>query len=543
MPQPKRQQSSTQEVSIRQIAEQEFMRCAVDPVYFFKKYAKIEHPIKGRINFDLYPFQEDVLRDLKDNRFNIVNKSRQMGITTLLAGDSLHNMLFVEGFKIVVIATTQETARLIVDKVQLMYEFLPEFLKQGVTVTNNNKLTFSLSNGSSILAKSSSPSAARGLAASRLILDEFAHADGAEEIWEASQATLSTGGSCTIMSTPNGVGNAFHQIWQAAVEGRAEDGLHRFNAINLPWNLHPERDERWFELQVSQLGKRKAAQEFECDFISSGHTVIDGETIKWYDDNMVKDPIEKRGIGGDIWIWKYPDYTRSYLLTADVARGDGEDYSSFHIIDVETLEQIAEFKGKVDTQAFGHMLVSIGTEYNHALLVIDNKNIGWSTVQVCLDRGYKNLYYSYKHDPYLDEAVHLTKGYDLKNKEDMVPGFTITNMIRPVLISKLENYFREKSPKIYSKRFTNELFVFMWINGKPQAQKGYNDDLVMAYAMALYVRDTALRLRQLGIELIRTSLQNVHKPVYKQKPAGMDRWRMNVGNTQESLTWLLDKKR
>lgn len=545
MPQPRRQQTAetTKQVSIKQLAEQEFVRCAVDPIYFFKRYAKIEHPMQGRVLFDLYPFQEDVLRDLKDHRFNIINKSRQMGITTLLAGHSMYKMLFTDGFKIVVIATTQETARLIVDKVQLMYEFLPDFLKQGLSIVNNNKLSFSLSNGSSIVAKSSSPSAARGLACSLLILDEFAHADGADEIWEASQATLSTGGSCVMMSTPFGVGNVFHQTWQAAIEGRHEEGLEAFNPINLPWNLHPDRDQRWFELQVAQLGKRKAAQEFECDFLASGHTVIDSEDITWFNENTVQEPIEKRGLGGDIWIWEYPDYTKSYVTIADPSRGDGEDCSAFIIFEVESMRQVAEFKGKVDTQTFGHMLVAISTEYNNAMLVIDNKNIGWSTVQVALDRNYKNLYYSYKHDPYLDEAVHLTKGYDLKNKEDMVPGFTISTKIRPVLISKLEQYCRERGPIIRSKRLTNEFFVFVWTNGKAQAQKGYNDDLVMCAAMFFYVRDTALRLRQLGIELIRTSLSAVHKPIYKAKPVGADKWNMMVNGQQESMEWLLDKKR
>ena len=540
MPQPRRQ-TQNNDVSIRKIAEQEFITCAVDQIYFFKKYALIEHPMKGRINFNLYPFQEDVLRQLKDYRFNIINKSRQMGITTLMAGDSLHNMLFTDGFKIVVIATTQETARLIVDKVQLMYEFLPDFLKQGIEIVNNNKLSFSLSNGSSIIAKSSSPTAARGLAASRLILDEFAHADGADEIWEAAQATLSTGGSCVIMSTPFGIGNAFHQIWQQAVEGRTGEGNQVFNPINLPWNLHPDRDDRWFELQVAQLGKRKAAQEFCCDFESSGHTIIDSEDLAWYVANSVQDPIEKRGLGGDIWVWRYPDYTNSYCLVCDVARGDGEDYSAFHIFEVENMDQVVEFKGKVDTQTLGHMIVALATEYNNALLVIDNKNIGWSTVQVALDRKYDNLYYSYKHDPYLDESVHLTKGYDLKNKEDMVPGFTIGTKIRPVMISKLEQYVREREVKIRSKRTVNEFQVFIWTQGKAQAQKGYSDDLTMALSMFFYVRDTALRLRQMGIELIRTTLRSVHKPIYKANRLGADKWEMQVNGKSESIKWLVGR--
>jgi hypothetical protein len=206
---------------------------------------------------------------------------------------------------------------------------------------------------------------------------------------------------------------------------------------------------------------------------------------------------------------------------------------------VESLEQVAEYEGKIDTNMFGNMLVSVATEYNDALLVIDNKNIGWSTVQVCLDKGYKNLYYSYKNDPYLDENIHLMKRYDLKNKEDMIPGFTTTHVLRPVMISKLEMYTREKSPILHSKRLINQFSVFMWINGKPQAQNGYNDDLVLCFCMFLYVRDTALRLRQMGIELVKQSITNVHKNVYNPAKQSHPAWEQRIGNHSESLKWLL----
>lgn len=174
MPTPKRkqQESVDNNASIRKIAEQEFIRCAVDPVHFFKKYAKIQHPQRGKINFELYPFQEDTLRAFKDNRFNIILKSRQMGISTLVAGYALHSMMFNDDFKVLVIATKQEVAKNLVQKVQLMFEFLPDFLKQGITIVNNNKLGLLMSNGSSIKAVASSPDAARSESLSLLVIDE-----------------------------------------------------------------------------------------------------------------------------------------------------------------------------------------------------------------------------------------------------------------------------------------------------------------------------------------------------------------------------------
>jgi len=531
----------SESANLRTVIQEEFLKSAVDSVHFFKKYAKIQHPMKGKILFNLYPFQEDTVRLFKEHRFNIVLKSRQMGISTLCAGHCLHQMIFNEDFKILVIATKQDVAKNLVQKVQIMWEFLPAWMKQGLTIVNNNKLSLVFSNGSEIKAVSSSPDAARSEALSLLILDEFAFVDCAEEIWTSAQSTLATGGSCIMLSTPNGIGNLFHKTWQHAIEGTPEEGLDKFNPILLPWHLHPDRDQKWRDNQDSLLGKRLASQECDADFLSSGHTVIESEILQWYEKEHIADPVERRGIGGDYWIWKYPDYTRTYLICADPARGDGEDYSAFHVIDVETVEQVAEYRGKIDTQMFGSLLVSVATEYNNATLIIDNRNIGWSTIQYVIDSGYKNLYYSFKNDPYLDENIHLRKAYDLKQKEDMIPGYSITVKSRPVLISKLDIYFRDKAPIIHSRRFLNELQVFFWIDGKPQAQRGFNDDLVMAFCMGLMIRDTSLKLRMLGIDLVKRTLKTTHKTVFKPQPTGMAKWEMNVGKAgnRENLKWLL----
>lgn len=526
--------------NLRSVIQEEFLKSAVDPVHFFKKYAKIQHPMKGKILFNLYPFQEDAIRVIRDNRFVIIGKSRQMGISTLTAGIALHSMIFQSDFKILVIATKQEVAKNLVQKVQIMWEFLPSFLKQGLSIVNNNKLSLVFSNGSEINAVSSSPDSARSHALSLLIFDEMAFCESSDEIWTSAQATLSTGGSAILLSTPNGRVGMFHDIWEKAEEGTEEFGI-KFVPIKLPWYLHPERDQNWRNQQDVLLGKRMAAQEFDVDFLTSGHTVIEHETLQWYEKEHIKEPIERRGIGGDYWIWKYPDYTRTYLVCADISRGDGEDYSAFHVIDVETVEQVAEFKSKIDTQMMGNLLVSVATEYNNAVLIIDNRNIGWSTIQVVIDSGYKNLYYSFKNDPYLDENIHLRKAHDLKQKEDMVPGYSITVKTRPVLISKLDIYFRDKAPIIHSTRFLNELHAFMWIDGKPQAAKGKNDDLVMAFCMGLMIRDTSLKLRMLGIDLVKRTLKTTHKTVFKPQPLGAANWEMNVGRqgNKENLKWLL----
>jgi len=290
------------------------------------------------------------------------------------------------------------------------------------------------------------------------------------------------------------------------------------------------------------LGERGAAQECDCDFISSGHTVIDGSILLEFDEKCI-DPIEKRGFDNAYWIWEYPDYAKDYLVVADVARGDGGDWSTFHVIDIESVTQVAEYKGKLPPKDFGNMLVTVATEWNNALLAIENANIGWAAIQPALDRNYENIFYTYKDDGYVDTDVQLKKGYDMKDKSQMVPGVSTTTKTRPLMISALEMYMRERTPVIRSKRLIQELFVFIWLNGKAQSQSGYNDDLVMAFCIGLWLRDTSLKLRQQGIELTKRSLSQFQKTdpvIYTGKPStSADGWSWNNGHNDEDLTWLI----
>jgi hypothetical protein len=500
-----------------------------------RNYCYIQHPKRGKIKFNLFPFQEDSLSELRDNRYNVILKSRQLGISTLSAGFALWSMLFAEDFNVLVIATTQEVAKNLVTKVRVMHDNLPSWLKG--TVEADNKLSLKFKNGSQIKAVSSATTGARSEALSLLIVDEAAFIRNIEEIWIASQATLSTGGGAIVLSTPNGVGNWFHQTW-----ADAESGINGFHTIKLHWQVHPERDQAWRNEQTQLLGERGAAQECDCDFVSSGHTVVDGPLLLEYD-TRCEEPLERRGFDGNYWVWEYPDYAKDYTVVADVARGDGADFSTFQIFDVESVRQVAEYKGKIAPNDFGNMLVTVATEWNNALLAIENANIGWAAIQPALDRGYQNLHYTYKDDGYTDASVQLKKGYDMKDKSQMVPGVSTTSRTRPLMISALEMYMRQKTPAIRSKRLIQELLVFVWLNGKAQAQQGYNDDLVMAFAITLWLRDTALKLRQQGIDLNKRALSQFQKTnpvIYTGKIKPNDTgWNWNPGDGDQDLTWLI----
>jgi hypothetical protein len=480
------------------VIKQEYLRCKKDPVHFMRKYCYIQHPQRGRIQFNLYPFQEKVLTLMRDNPYSIILKSRQLGISTLSAGYSLWLMVFHKDKNILCIATKQETAKNMVTKVKFMYENLPSWLK--IDAEENNKLTLRLTNGSQIKATSASSDAGRSEAVSLLLIDEAAFIDNIGEIWASAQQTLATGGGCIALSTPYGTGNWFHQTW-----ARAEAAENDFLPIKLPWYVHPERDQTWRDKQDELLGDpRMAAQECDCDFSTSGDIVFYPEYIEYYEKTYVKEPLEKRGADQNLWVWESPDYSRDYMVVADVARGDGKDYSACHVIDIENNVQVAEYKGQIGTKEYGHLLVGLATEYNEALLVVENANIGWATLQVCIDRSYPNLYYSPKSESNVDS--YFEKYMDTSK---MTAGFTMSSRTRPMVIGKFQEYIGDKGVTFQSKRLVEEMRVFVWKNGRGEAQQGYNDDLVMAFGIAMYIRDTALKYKQRGIDITRNALNNI----------------------------------
>ena len=225
-----------------------------------------------------------------------------------------------------------------------MWENLPSWLK--VDSAENNKLSLRLANGSKIQAKSSNADAARSEAVSLLVIDEAAFIDNIAETWASAQQTLATGGGAIVLSTPYGTGNWFHQTWV-----RAEAGENDFLPIKLPWFVHPERDQKWRDAQDALLGDpRLAAQECDCDFSTSGDIVFYNEHLEFYEKSYIKDPLERRGADQNLWVWENADYSRSYMVLADVARGDGKDFSTCHVMDIETNVQVAEYKGQIGTK-------------------------------------------------------------------------------------------------------------------------------------------------------------------------------------------------
>ena len=519
---------------IKEVIKKQYIKCAQDPAYFMKKYCMIQHPIKGKIPFELYDFQDKTVNEFQEHRMNVILKARQLGISTLTAGYALWMMTFHQDKNVLVIATKQEVAKNLVTKVRVMHANLPSWLKQRCV--EDNKLNLRYMNGSQIKAVSSGPEAARSEALSLLILDEAAFIDKIDDIWTAAQSTLTTGGSCIALSTPNGVGNWFHRTW---VE--AEEATGMFNPIKLHWTVHPDRGDEWRKEQDTLLGPSNAAQECDCDFLTSGTGVIDAMILENLRKSHCIEPTEKRGIDSNMWVWEQPNYNKDYIVCADVGRGDSADYSAFHVIELESLTQVAEYKGRINTKDFGNMLVSVATEYNDALLIVENNNIGWATIQQIIDRDYPNLFYTSKDLQYVDVQHQVTNKHYREEKK-MVAGFSTTSKTRPLIISKLEEFFREESVVVRSNRLIDELQTFVYINNRAEAMRGYNDDLVMSFAIGLWVRDTALRLRTQGVELTKKTLSKMmdNEGLYTNDDINRnDSWDWETGKEKESLEWLL----
>lgn len=234
------------------------------------------------------------------------------------------------------------------------------------------------------------------------------------------------------------------------------------------------------------MSKRQIAQELECNFNTSGETVIDPECMKWLLDN-VREPKHRTGFDRNFWIWEEFDPSCNYLAVADVSRGDGADYSTLHMIKLETLEIVGEYQGKPTPDMYANFLNQVGREFGNAMLVVENNNIGYTVLDKLVEYGYPNLYYSVK------STHEYIEQHQAEVRNSAVAGFTTSMKTRPLIVAKLEEFIRNKLITIYSSRTINEMKTFIWRNGKPQAMKGYHDDLIMALAIGCWVRDTALQ--------------------------------------------------
>ena len=487
---------------------EEIIKCGKDPAYFIKKYVKIQHPTKGTLDFQTYPFQDDCLKQFEEHRLNIVLKSRQLGLSTVSAAYAVWKAIFYKDKNILVIATKLPTAMNFIKKVKFALDNLPPWLL--LPKYEPTKQSISFSNGSQITAIPTSDDAGRSEALSLLIIDEAAFIRDFDTIWTGLAPTFSTGGSAIILSTPNGVGGQYYRLWT-----EAEAGQNDFNPIRLPWTVHPEHDQAWFDKETRSLPRRKVAQEYLCDFISSGDTFLQPNDL---DDlrAQIMDPVEKAGHDRNVWIWSPPVSGHTYVISADVARGDAADYSAFHIIDVEDCEVAAEYMGKVPPEKLADMLNEWGKKYNEALIIPENNTFGYFVNTKLRDQlGYKRLYYDKNRgDPF---------NYIPTDRDEM-PGFPTTQKSRVQILTKLEELIRNKQLKSYSRRLHDQLQSFVWNGNKPMAGKDSHDDLIMSLAIGCWLVEGGEGISEQAKQMAYSMLEatRIHKKDMGGLPGGID---------------------
>jgi hypothetical protein len=259
-----------------------------------------------------------------------------------------------------------------------------------------------------------------------------------------------------------------------------------FHGIKLPWTVHPEHGQDWFEEQCRNLDPRGIQQELLCSFLGSGHTYLHEGALE-YLNSTVQPPIERFGDDGGIWVWKYPETGHNYIISADVARGDSEDYSTAHVIDTTSDEVVAEYQGKIPPDRYAELLADLGERYFKALICPENNTFGLATAYKLRDMKYPNLYY----EKFAKSGIY--QHYTPEEVKDLMPGISTTVKNRQQILAKLEEVIRNKKIRVYSSRFAEEAKTFIWNSnvsgGKAQAMKGYNDDLIMSLAIGCYLYD------------------------------------------------------
>ncbi|MBV1929313.1 MAG: hypothetical protein KUG81_07365 [Gammaproteobacteria bacterium] len=567
---------------------QEIITCTKSAEYFLSNHGWVYHPRKGHVKFDLFEYQVESLESYQQNRFNIVLKSRQTGFSTLTAGYIAWLIMFHKAKEIVVVANKQDNAQGFIRKIKTFIKLTPDWMVPALESDNMKSIV--LANGSKVTAQATTGDAGRSESLSLLVIDEAAMIENskADDLWAAAYPTLSLGGSAIIISTPKGVASFYHKQWLASVNKESD-----FQPLVAHWTDHPvyggeavwdcqkcggQQDHGnmnplkpnvvcvscgensllptspWYVEQKKQLGDpRKVAQELDMDFLGSGDQVITEEFIK-NAEKECKVPLRIGGWDNNLWVWVEPETDHEYLISADVARGDGSDHSACHVIDLHTRQQVAEYKGKLPPDLYAKFLMELGYEYNEALLVTEANSVGYATCLKLVEDAYPNIFYSIKGMHGRDRNK-LEKAY--KNKESMVPGFQTTLTTRPLLIAQLEQEVRTGTFTIRSTRLISELRTLIYHNGRPEAMHGYNDDLAISAGIALFVMSTTLSDMLATKDSILATLKALSHQVdtevedlkilnrsFANSMNTRNPWQMTTSNgVNEDLTWLLSNKK
>lgn len=443
----------------------EYIKCARDPIYFIKKYLQIVSIDEGLIPFELWDFQEGMVKTFEDNRFSICKLPRQVGKTTTVAAYITWKVLFTEQYSVAILANKMSQAREILGRIQLMYEHLPQWMQQGVVEWNKGNIR--LENGSEILASATSSSAIRGTSQNMIYLDEFAFVPNnlQEEFFTSVFPTISSGKSSKVIitSTPNGM-NMFYKLWIDSEEGRND-----YERVEIHWSDVPGRDEKWREETIRATSEEQFRQEFETEFLGSANTLIHPTVLRRL---VFKQPLYKKN-GYDCY--HEPEPGHNYVIVSDVSRGVGLDYSAFIVFDITEYpyRAVGKYRSKdISPLLYPNVIYDTARKYNNAFVLIEVNDIGEQVSNILYqDLEYENILSTV----YRSGTQQISSGFG--GRQQM--GVRTTKSVKRVGCSTLKDMIEQDKLIIEDYDYVFELSNFISRKDSYEAEEGNHDDLVM----------------------------------------------------------------
>ena len=457
--------NTQQEFTKEQVIE--FYKCAGDPVYFAKNYVKIVSLDEGLTQFNPYDFQEKLINNFHNNRFNICKMPRQTGKSTTVVSYLLHYAVFNDSVNIGILANKAQTARELLGRLQTAYENLPKWMQQGII--SWNKGSMELENGSKILAASTSASAVRGMSFNILFLDEFAFVPNhvADSFFASVYPTITSGQKTKviIVSTPHGM-NHFYRMWHDAERNRNE-----YVTTEVHWSEVPGRDSKWKEQTIANTSKQQFQVEFECEFLGSIDTLIAPSKLK----SLVYENPATSNAGMDVY--EAPQENHDYVITVDVARGVGEDYSAFVIIDITEFPHkiVAKYRNNdIKPMMFPNIIYQLAKSYNNAFVLCEVNDVGDQVASIIqYDLEYQNLLMCSMRG-----RAGQVVGQGFSGKKTQL-GVKMSKTVKKIGSLNLKTMVEENKVLFKDYEIISELTTFVSKKDSFEAEDGCNDDLAM----------------------------------------------------------------
>ena len=445
----------------------EFIKCKQDPVYFAKNYVKIVSLDEGLVQFNPYNFQEKLINNFHENRFNICKMPRQTGKSTTVVSYLLHYAVFNDSVNIGILANKAATARELLQRLQTAYENLPKWMQQGIIAWNKGSLE--LENGSKILAASTSASAVRGMSFNILFLDEFAFVPNhiADSFFASVYPTITSGKSTKviIVSTPHGM-NHFYRMWHDA-----EKGANEYIPTDVHWSEVPGRDAKWKEQTIANTSEQQFKIEFECEFLGSVDTLISPSKLR----NLVYDNPLLKNKGLDVY--QKCQENHDYVVTVDVARGVGNDYSAFVVVDITEFPHkvIAKYRNnEIKPMLFPSVVYEVAKNYNDAYILCEVNDVGDQVASILqYDLEYQNLLMCSMRG----RAGQIV-GQGFSGKKTQL-GVKMSKTVKKVGSLNLKTMIEEDKLLLKDYEIISELTTFIQKHNSFEAEEGCNDDLAM----------------------------------------------------------------